>query len=257
MLIAVDIGNSSISIGYFTKRSLVVQKIDTKPLKKAEEYWSNMEYFLTENHIEKNHFNGIISSVVVSHTAVFKKALKMLFNEQGSEVLIVNHNMNTGLGFKIDAPEELGTDRIADAAGAWERYKVPVAVIDFGTATTITVIDDNGNYIGGAIMPGIGLMNDMLEGGTSKLKKIPLEPPEAALGKNTTGCISSGLFYGSAGAAERILAEIEKETGYCFKVIITGGYGRMACKYLARPHDIDPNLTLEGLKVLYERNRPA
>lgn len=257
-LIAVDIGNSLINIGYFTNTGLIVQKFDTFPLRNVEEYRLILSDFLSQNHIEKNGFNVIISSVVLSHTPVFKNVFKELSDKnEDVDVLMVSHKMNTGLRFKINAPEESGTDRIANAVGAYEIYKTAVAVIDFGTATTITAVDQDANYIGGSIMPGLGLMNDMLDKGTSKLKKLVLEPPSSALGTDTSGCICSGLFYGTAGAVERVLDEIEKETDCRFKVVITGGYGLIMDKFIKRPHDINPNLTLEGLKILYEKNRYA
>jgi type III pantothenate kinase len=150
---------------------------------------------------------------------------------------------------------ELGADRIAGAVGACALYNPPVAVVDCGTATTITVVDRDANIIGGSIMPGLGLMNDMLEKGTSKLNSIVLGPPVTALGKDTEGCIRSGLFYGTGGAVERVLSEIEREAGCRFKLVITGGYGPMLAGFIMRPHELNPNLNLEGLKILYEKNR--
>ena len=113
------------------------------------------------------------------------------------------------------------------AAGAYAIYGGPVAVVDFGTATTITIVGKNADFIGGSIMPGIGLMNDVLEQRTSKLTKVPLEQPGPALGTDTAGCIRSGLLRGTAGAVERVLDDIEKETGYMFRVVITGGYAHL------------------------------
>ncbi|MEW6109648.1 MAG: type III pantothenate kinase [Nitrospirota bacterium] len=257
MLIAIDIGNSSINIGYFMESGLIVQKIKTIPLKKVNEYSLILSDFFLQNHLEKRAFDVIISSVVQSHTSVFKNVFEKLLNNKDKDILIVSHRMNTGLKFKINSPEELGTDRIANAVGAYESYKNDVAVVDFGTATTITVVDKDANYIGGSIMPGIGLMNDMLDKGTSKLKKAVLTPPLSALGADTSGCICSGLYYGTAGAVERILDEIEAETCCRFKVVVTGGYGAIMGKFIKRPHSLNANLTLEGLRILYEKNRSS
>ena len=165
--------------------------------------------------------------------------------------------MDTGLNLKVKAPEELGTDRLADAAGAYAIYRGPVAVIDFGTATTITIVGKNADFIGGSIMPGIGLMNDVLAQRTSKLTKVPLEQPVPALGTDTAGCIRSGLLIGTAGAVERILDEIEKETGYIFRVVITGGYAHLVDPFIKRPHEMNVFLTHEGLREIYGKNRPA
>jgi type III pantothenate kinase len=255
MLLAIDIGNSSINIGCFSGEGLVVQKISTHPLKAAAEYRLILNDFLSQNHIEKKLFSCIISSVVQGHTMALAEALEGLSDEASPDVLIVSHEMNSGLKYKINRPWELGADRIAGAVGAWEIYNAPVAVVDCGTATTITVVDGDSNIIGGSIMPGIGLMNDTLGKGTSKLNSIALGPPESALGKDTEGCIRSGLFYGTAGAVERVLSEIEGETGCRFNVVITGGHGAMLSGFVVRPHELNPHLTLEGLKILYEKNR--
>lgn len=257
MLIAVDIGNSSINIGYFTKNSLIVQNLNTKPHKNATEYRRIISRFMSQNHLEKNIFNVIISSVVLKLTSVLKQALNDLLVKDKKKLMIVNHKMNTGLIFNINNPGKLGTDRIADAVGACQIYDPPVAVLNFGTATTITIVDKHRNYIGGSILPGIGLMNESLDMATSKLNKIALNPPSSALGTDTTGCISSGLFYGTGGAAERILDEIEKQTGSKFKIIITGGHGTAMDKFIKRHHKHDPDLTLKGLKIIYEKNRTS
>lgn len=257
MIIAVDIGNSSINIGYFADRGLVVQKIETHPKKSAEGYAAFIGTFMSQNHIEKKRFSVIISSVVSGYAAVLEETFRRLSAKEAIDILTVSNKMNSGLRFEIRNPEELGTDRIANAAAAWERYKSPVAVVDVGTATTITVIGKHANFIGGAIMPGLGLMNEVLERRTSRLKGIVLESPASALGKDTAGSIRSGLFYGTAGAIERILSEIGRETDAQFTIVITGGYGQVVDKFIEQPHEINPNLTLEGLKILYEKNRPS
>jgi type III pantothenate kinase len=262
MLIAVDIGNSSINIGYFANSGLVVQKITTHPARSASEYGAIVSDFLTlingslmRNRMEKEGVGVIISSVVASRTNVLAEAFGSLFTVAETDVMIVTQAMRSDVKLAIDAPGELGTDRLAAAVAANELYKSPVAVMDFGTATTITAVDENATCIGGAIMPGLGLMNDALERGTAKLQGIAMEGPDAALGKDTAGCIRSGIFFGTAGAVERILSEIEKETGRSFMTVVTGGYGSLIAKYLRRPHDINPHLTLEGLRILYAKNR--
>jgi len=257
MLITIDIGNSSINIGYFPDSDFLVQKIATYPLRSIGEYCGIISDFLEQNHIEKNIFSCIISSVVASHTPVLRDAVEKLSGTKDNEILVLGHHMDTGLNLKIRAPEELGTDRLANAAGAYAIYREPVAVIDFGTATSITVVGINGDLLGGSIMPGIGLMNDMLAQRTSKLTKIALEPRGPGLGKDTAGCIRSGLLFGTAGAVERILYEIEKETGYRFRTVITGGYAHLMDPVVTRPHDMNLFLTLEGLKKIYAANRHA
>lgn len=254
MLIALDIGNSLINIGFFADQGLFVQKLKTTPLKTPEKYASMLRDFLAEISVERAALGVIISSVVVGHTEVLAEACKRLMPE---DLLILNPEISTGLVFDIPRLEELGSDRIANAVAAYELCKGPVAAIDFGTATTISVIGKNAHYLGGAIMPGFGLMNESLAKGTSKLSEVSLSPPESALGTDTDGCILSGLFYGTAGAVERLLQEIESEIGFGLKIVVTGGYGSMVSKFLTREYSLRPNLTLEGLKIIFMRHKSA
>jgi type III pantothenate kinase len=253
-LIAIDIGNSLINIGFFTDTGLSVFNIDTFPIKALEEYEIIFRGLL-EKLEEKNSIGVIISSVVPSHTIILGETLKGIITSV--EPLVVTHKMNTGLTFNIENPEELGSDRIANAVAAYELYKCPVAALDFGTASTISVVGIDATFIGGAILPGLRLMNESLARGTAQLSEMPITPPLSALGKDTNSCIRSGLFYGTAGAAERLLNEIEKEIKYELKVILTGGYGGLIAKLFKRDVELVPHLTLEGLKILYKRNKNA
>ena len=251
MIIAIDIGNSSINIGFFYKSNLFVKRFDTKQLMSSSGYTELLEKVRREINIDKLPVGSIISSVVPSLTNTWRDTLKRFI---AVEPLIVNYKMNTGLTFDIPDPEQLGSDRIANAVAACEIYKCPVAAVDFGTATTMSITGQKKNYIGGAIIPGIRLMNESLARETSTLTEIPLTPPGSALGTDTTKCIQSGLFYGTAGATEKILNEIEKSTGFKFKVVVTGGYGGIIHNFLKRAHVLNPHLTLEGLKILYRKN---
>jgi type III pantothenate kinase len=254
MLIALDIGNSSIHIGYFTDTGFFVQKIDTWPRLSPVQYRILFEGFIKEKNINKNPEGSIISSVVPGHTSAFTAVLKELI---ATEPLLVHWTTKTGLNFAIPKPEKLGSDRIANAVAAYESYKCPVAAVDLGTATTISVVGEDSEYIGGAILPGLRLMNESLAKGTSQLPEVPLIPPESALGVDTVQCIQSGLFYGTAGAVERILGEIEQERGFTLKLAVTGGLGGHVSGFLRRTHDLCPYLTLEGLQLIYIRNRNA
>jgi len=255
MIIATDIGNSSIKIGYFTSQGLLIQRIATLPMKSPKEYRQMIYAFIKENNIEKGKGASIISSVVPRHTGILKEALERLPGQGKGSALVVD-NVLSGIGFQTQHPEELGADRIANAVAAFALIGKPAVVIDFGTATTITVVNGNGDYVGGSIMPGIGLMNETLGMKTSKLRKVALTPPDAALGIDTAGCIRSGLFIGTAGAVERIVAGIEDETGTSYEIILTGGHCVLVDTFIRRPHIVRPDLTLEGLKLLYEKNRP-
>ncbi|NJD57664.1 MAG: type III pantothenate kinase [Nitrospirae bacterium] len=255
MLIATDIGNSSITIGYFTAQGLIVQRIPTLPIRNSEQYRAVLHAFIKENNIEKGEGASIISSVVSSHTGIFVDAVEGLPGQGKGTSLLVTHLLS-GIGFRIPHPDKLGTDRIANAVAAFSLVRRPVAVADFGTATTLTVVDGNGDVMGGAIMPGISLMNEALGTRTAKLTKVGLRAPDAALGVDTDGCILSGLVFGTAGAVQRILAEIENETSTSYEMILTGGQCELIGPFIERAHTVRPDLTLEGLKILYEKNRP-
>jgi type III pantothenate kinase len=254
LLIAVDIGNSSISMGYFDSGKLTVQKVDAGVPLDADKYASLVDDFMGRNNLEKGKISCIISSVVPGLTGTVKQGLARLSGGEVSDIMTVDHRLRSCLELDVYAPEEIGADRIANAVAACRLYPTPVAVVDFGTATTITVVDAELRYIGGSIMPGLGLMNETLEAGTARLKKAGLQGPLRALGVSTEGCIRTGLFFGTAGGVERILGEIERETGCGLTLIITGGYGPAMERFIKRPHHLNPNLTFEGLKMLHEIN---
>jgi type III pantothenate kinase len=253
-LIAVDIGNSSINIGVFPHDRFFVLRIDTHPVQTSETYQQIIRPFIQETGFEQTCTGAIISSVVPSLTMVMHKALGIF---SSTEPMVVGSHMQTGLSYHIPDPEKLGSDRIANAVAAYEKYQAPVAVSDFGTATTLSIIGDQAGFLGGAIMPGIRLMNESLDKGTDLLPKVPLEAPETPLGTDTVQCIQSGLFYGTAGAVERILDETERERGIVLKFIITGGFAESISPFLQREHEHSPSLTFDGLRILYERNRNA
>ncbi len=255
VLFAIDIGNSSINIGFFYNSELYVKKIDTFPILNAEEYGSFLNNIIKEKNVDKIPEGIILSSVVPNHTKVVGKAIREFLS---MEPLIVSFKIKTGLTFKIRNPEKLGSDRIANAVAAYENCHCPVAAVDFGTATTISVVGKNAVFLGGAILPGIRLMNESLSTGTSQLSAVPLiEHQSTALGVDTDECIRAGIFFGTAGAVERILNEIEETIGSKLKVILTGGYSGIIAKFLKKDADLRPNLTLEGLRILYFRNKYA
>lgn len=251
MLIAIDIGNSSVNIGFFAYGGLFVQKIDTYPLLSQREYLALVNRFIREKNIDKTPEGIIISSVVPGHTRVIRKAAEGLISRGA---MVLSHKTNTGLTFNVRNPEKVGPDRIANAVAAYELYNCPVAVADFGTATTVSVVGKGAVFLGGAIMPGIGLMNKSLAQGASLLFQVPVRIPGSALGKDTTSNIQSGLFYGTAGGVENIIEKIEKESGFKLKVVVTGGYGALVSNLLKKRHKLKPYLTLEGLEIIYKRN---
>ena len=168
---------------------------------------------------------------------------------------MLTHKLKTGIEFQIREPEKLGTDRIAAAAGACDLFSAPVAVIDFGTATTLNFIGSGNKYKGGAIMPGLGLMRNSLFSDTAQLPEVTVSKPVSPLGTDTAECIRSGIVYGTAGAAERIISEVEKAEGENFKIVVTGGNAEFVLPFLRKVEHIEPALVLKGLRSIYERNQ--
>ncbi|MBI1811532.1 MAG: type III pantothenate kinase [Nitrospirae bacterium] len=251
-LIAIDIGNSSIDIGFFIEEELFVQKIDTKPLLPSSEYSVLFAEFIREKNIDKMPDGIIISSVVPGHTDAVKKACSALSKK---EPVVLTHKMKTGIDFQIEEPEKLGTDRIAAAAGACDLFGAPVAVIDFGTATTLNFIGSGNKYKGGAIMPGLELMRKLLFSDTAQLPDVTVSKPMSPLGKDTVECIRSGIVYGTAGAVERIISETEKLEAESFKIVVTGGNADLIVPFLRKVDYIEQALVLKGLRSIYERNQ--
>jgi len=249
--VAIDIGNSSINIGFFMGQRLFVQKIDTSPMLKPTEYSALFTRIMKQKKIDKKPEGVIISSVVPRCTGAVAKACKILI---GKEPLILTHKLKTGLKFRIREPEKLGADRIAASAAACELFGAPVAVVDFGTATTLDFIGRGNVYKGGAIMPGLTLMKNALSDKTAQLPDVDISRPKAPLGKDTRENILSGIIYGTAGAVDRIIAETEKAERERFKVVATGGFCGFVAPFLQRCDYIEPALVLKGLKAVYERN---
>ncbi|OIO27381.1 MAG: hypothetical protein COZ31_07550 [Nitrospirae bacterium CG_4_10_14_3_um_filter_44_29] len=247
-LVAIDIGNSSIDIGFFIEAELFVQKINTKPPLQPSEYSELFTGFMREKNIDKMPEGIIISSVAPGHTDSVKKACSAL-SKKGTVVL--THKMKTGIDFQINEPEKLGTDRIAAAAGACGLFGAPVAVIDFGTATTLNFIGSGNKYKGGAIMPGLELMRKSLFSDTAQLPDVAVSKPLSPLGKDTAECIRSGIVYGTAGAVERIMSEVEKMEAESFKIVVTGGNAEFVLPFLRKVDHIEPALVLKGLRFIY------
>jgi type III pantothenate kinase len=252
MLLLIDIGNTSTTIGFYSDGNIKnVFRLKTSiDVRDKEEYSYILNGFVLRHKIQKP-AGAVISSVVPQVTPAIKNAVKRTF---GVEALIVSCTVKTGLKFNIKNVERLGADRIADAVAAYRLYKGPLLVIDFGTATTFSYIDSKGQFRGGAIMPGILLSADTLADKTAGLPRVKLKEPDKALGKDTAENILSGIILGHAGAVEKIIKEIKREVGKDFKVIITGGYANLMIPYIRIDH-INPLLTLEGLRLIYELNK--
>lgn len=254
LLLAIDIGNSSINIGLFSGPVILWKlKLPTYPVRTAEAYQGEINALLSKIASGEALGGVIISSVVPEVTGILREAVRELSSK---EPLLLNASLDTGLSFDVYSPGEVGSDRIADVVAAREGIGEPVVVIDFGTATAVSVCKD-GIFLGGAILPGIGLMADALHRGTARLPFVEIDRQSGdihAVGRDTNKCIISGIIYGTAGAVERLVSEIERETGCTFGIAITGGYCYLMAGLIRRDFNLEPDLTLKGLRLIYERN---
>ncbi|MCC6616035.1 MAG: type III pantothenate kinase [Anaerolineae bacterium] len=254
-LLAVDIGNTNIHIGLWDgARWLHSWRAQTVPGRMPDEYAVLLRSFLAGDDVSNGQITGMaIGSVVPSLTDVWVEISR---NYLKQEPLVVNHRINTGVRIAIDQPEQAGADRIINAAAVVALYGAPAIVIDFGTATTFDVVSRDGAYGGGAIAPGITLAHDALVARAARLHKIDLKPPACAIGTNTTTAMQSGIFLGYVGLVEGLVRRIKREMDDPdVQVIATGG---LAVLFHENTDVIDrtaPELTLDGLRVIYDLNR--
>lgn len=220
---------------------------------------TELEYtILIKNILELNNLShrafegGIISSVVPSVTHTVQAAMTRL---TGKPVMVVGPGIRTGLKIKLDNPAQLGSDRVADAVAAIHEYPCPLIIIDMGTATTISAIDGNKNFLGGMIIPGLRVSLDSLTTRTSQLPKISLDPPKRVIGSNTIDCMRSGIIYSNASSIDGVVEKIEEEIGEQCTVISTGGLAKVIIPYCKRKIIIYDQLLLKGLMIIYNKNR--
>lgn len=250
MLLVADIGNTNITLGIFDKDSLVetFRLASDKDLSQAE--YEILLKTLCNSYVINS---CVIGSVVEELNTVIKKACDNIF---GIDSFLLDSNSKLGMEIKLKNPKEVGADRIANAIGAKEKYPLPAIVIDIGTATTFDIVSKKGDFLGGVIMPGLNLQFKSLSSNTSKLPRINAGISEKAIGDSTENALLSGIMRGSACAIEGLIHQCELELGERATVIATGGQSRLVSEYMLRSFDyIDSNLTLEGLKFLYNINR--
>ncbi|MDD6614614.1 MAG: type III pantothenate kinase [Lachnospiraceae bacterium] len=254
MVLAVDIGNSNIVLGCFEKdRILFIERLCTNQHSTALEYTILIKNIIELNHLDREVIQGgIISSVVPSVTHTVQEAMVRL---TGKQVMVVGPGIRTGLRIMLDNPAQLGSDRVADAVAAVNEYPCPLIIIDMGTATTISAIDREKNFLGGMIIPGLRVSLESLTMRTSQLPKISLDPPKKVIGSNTVDCMKSGIIYSTAGSIDGAVERIEEEMGEKCTVISTGGLARKIIPYCKRDIIIDDQLLLKGLMIIYNKNK--
>ncbi len=255
MILAIDIGNTNIVVGCFDKEKvLFVERVSTDHTKTELEYAISLKNVLEIYDIQPQEVEGgIISSVVPPLTNIMKASAEKIIS---GEVLIVGPGVKTGLNILMDNPASLGSDLVVDAVAAIHEYPAPLVIIDMGTATTISVIDEEKRYRGGMILPGIRVSMDSLTSRTAQLPHIGVEAPKRLIGRNTIDCMKSGMIYGNASCIDGMIRRIKTETGReDTTVIATGGLSKMIIPYCEEKIIYDHELLLKGLRFIYEKNR--
>lgn len=255
MILAIDIGNTNIVIGGFIDDKLeLVARINTEKNKTEDEYIVLLrDIIISKSHTLDEIEGAIISSVVPQTTYILKNALDMAFN---IDTIIVSMKIKTGITLRYADPNQIGADFICGLAGAVEKYELPCLVIDFGTATKTSVINKEKQFIGAAIMPGIGISLDALAARTAQLPNINLNsPPESIMGNNTIDCMKAGVIYGNACMIDGIIKKHKEELGEDIKVIATGGLAKHIVKHCKEEIIYDRDLLLDGLNYLYKLNQ--
>ena len=254
MILGIDIGNTNIVVGLLDEKNIKMSnRISTDKSKTSFELFSQFENMLEFFKVDINQIEGgIISSVVPELTNQVSKAVVHLINKAP---LIVGPGIKTGLNIKIDNPQTLGSDRVADAVAAIEEYKTPLIIVDMGTATTISVIDKYKNHIGGMIIPGIKTSLNALSSHASQLPYISIEAPKKLIGKNTIDCMKSGIVIGNAAMIDGLIDRIEEDLDEKATVIATGGLSKVIIKHSKKDIIYDENLLLKGLYYIYQKNK--
>jgi len=253
MLLCIDIGNTNITFGLYEGEELGPRwRIRTIHDKMPDEYGILLEQLFHHQGYRPDQVSGIaIASVVPPLTPVFEQVCRDYLGQAG---LVVDAGVRTGIRIRYDNPREVGADRVVDAAAVRALYGVPACVVDFGTATTFDAVSAEGDYLGGAIAPGIGIAAQALFERTAKLPRVELSRPPAAIGRNTAHSIQSGLLFGYVGLVEGMVARFKDELGPQTRVIATGGLAETIARETAVIDVVDPWLTLHGLRVIYGLN---
>ena len=254
MILAIDIGNTNIVVGCIDRENIYfTERLSTVRTKTEMEYAVDLVTVLDLNKMDRTAIEGcIISSVVPQITNAFRLAARKVLR---LDPLALGPGVRTGLNIMMDNPASLGADLVANAVAAIAEYPVPLTVIDMGTASTFSVVDDKKRYIGGMIYPGVGISLDALTAHASQLSGISIEKPRHIIGKNTIECMKSGVMYSNAAALDGIIDRIEDEMGQKITVIATGGLAPRIVPLCRRQIILDDNLLLKGLLIIYEKNR--
>ena len=253
MLIVFDIGNTQTVIGVFSGAKLLADwRLATDRRKTIDEYGILIKSLFKDGNLEIDRVKaGVISSVVPPVTGIFENVAIKYFSVTP---LMVGPGVKTGLAFKYENPREVGADRVVNAVAAIKLYQPPLIVVDFGTATTFCAIASNGEYQGGAVAPGLGISSEALFHKTAKLPRIEIEKPKSIIGRNTIHAMQAGLFYGYLGLVEGIISRMKREMGCNPQVVATGDFAGLIGESTKMIDEVEPDLTLHGLRFINELN---
>ena len=254
MLLVIDVGNTNIVLGVYKDTELLDHwRISTDRQRTTDEYGVLIRELFYLNDFRADDINAIIiSSVVPPVVPTLERMCQRYF---GLSPLLIGPGVKTGMDIRYDNPREVGADRIVNAVAAYEKYGGPVIIVDFGTATTFCAVDAKGVYLGGSICPGIGISTEALVQRTAKLPRIELKRTDSVICRNTIESMQAGVFYGFVGQVEGIVSRMRRELDMSARVVATGGLAVVIAPATKAIDVVEPMLTLEGLRIIYERDR--
>ncbi|MBZ5515037.1 MAG: type III pantothenate kinase [Acidobacteriia bacterium] len=256
MLLVIDVGNTNTVLGVFEGRELRAQwRLSTNHQQTADEYGILIRNLFALDSVQPASIDGVmVASVVPPLNSVLEEMSEKYFH---LTAIFLGPGTRTGMAIHYDNPQEVGADRIADSVAAFEKYGGPCVVVDFGTAITFDAISEKGEYLGGVIAPGIGISSEALFQQAARLPRVEIRAPNRVIGTNTVGSMQAGLFYGAVGLVDGILDRLAAVLGPKMKVVATGGQAPLVAGSSKYRPPVDPSLTLEGLRIIYERNLPG